>query len=379
MTADVGLGVEPTLDDLAATWSRRRVIGVEREYTVLRDGEPVDARTLLPTLDLGVALDPGDPRARRGRWGGVVTADGRHGEVATPPVPLGPGCTRDILALAAAGADHLRDRLPRGHALVGYSTHVSVEVDDRRVVRVADLVARRLAVPLMLALDRRGSPGLLVRPRPGRLEIGGEFAAGAQLRAAVALTIGITLLAERRCRILGGLSPLPRTPRVRPERAVERFGWYVDRRAHGPDLYADARATRLGATTAADVLDRAWRAARPLALTVLDAAEVALADGVVAGAHPLPLERPVDDDGWTAPVRTDRHYGPRRCGRLEIHVTAATWWKALLEVRDEGRRRWLTIPGRALDDLLDALDRGAFDDDALARELGLLAGGGARA
>ena len=218
---------------------RGRVIGVEREYEV-RDrasDRAVDARRIWGSLpDPGRWLDPGDPLARRGGWGGVITADGPHAELATPPLRLGPGCTAQLLGLVAAGERHLAAQLP-GHRLIGYSTHINVEVTDRRVAHVARLVARRLALPIMLSLDRSDSPGLLIRPRPGRLEIGGEFAAGDQLRAALVMTIGMVMLAERSIRFRWRL---PTAAEINPERAVERYGWYVDRRAYGPDLYGSA-------------------------------------------------------------------------------------------------------------------------------------------
>ena len=348
------------LESLAARHAGR-VIGVEREYTVTRAGEAVDARPLLAAATgLGAALDPGDRRARRGPSGGAVTADGVHAEVATPPVPLRPGCTHEVLAHAAAGEAHLRRHLPPGHDLEGYSTHINIEVDDRHVARVARRVAHRLAVPLMLALDRRHSPGILVRPRHGRLEIGGEFCAGDQLRAAVALTVAVTLLAERRRR---ERPRLPRGARLRPERAVERFGWYVDRKALGPDLYAAGRATPLGGASAGDLLGQVWRTARPGCGDVLAAEEVALVDRLVDGSLPLPLELPIDRDGATAEVPDDRRYDPRRSGSIEVTVESATWWKAVLRVAAAGRTRWLVVPGRALDAVLDAVDAGALQAD----------------
>ena len=64
--------------------------GVEREWRVVRrNGAAVDFRELVDRLPLdGRRLDPDDPHAHRCRWGGVVTADGREAEVATPPVPV---------------------------------------------------------------------------------------------------------------------------------------------------------------------------------------------------------------------------------------------------------------------------------------------------
>ncbi len=355
----------PTLAEVVAACSAPRVVGVEREFTVARGGLVIDGRTVWPQLpDIGAALDPGDPRARRDPWGGATTLDGRHLEAATRPVPLEPGCTQAASLLAVGGARHLADALPRGHALVGYSTHLSVEVDDDRVVQVARIVAERLSVPLALALDRRDSPGLLVRPRRGRLEICGEFAAGEQLQAALALAVGVTLLAQRSAGLGRILHRLPRTPRIRPAPSVERFGWYVDRAAHGPDLYLDGRRTHLGATTAGAVLERVWTAARALSAGLLAAEELHLVDALVDGDLPLPLEQPLDDPVIAAAALGPRRDYGRRCrGEVEICVTAATWWRAVIELRSPSAVRWVTIPGRALDGVLDAVDAGTLDGD----------------
>jgi hypothetical protein len=341
-----------------------RVVGVEREYTVLHGNRNVDARDLLPRMTAaGAAVDPGDGLARRGPWGGVVTADGRHAEVATPPVAIRPGCTVDLAHLASRGHAHLAAHLPQGCRLEGYSTHVNVEVDDRRVVRVARLVAQRLSAPLMLALERAGSPGLLVRPRPGRLEIGGEFAAGEQLRAAAALAIGVAALAER-----AGHPGVARRfvldlPPARLEPAVQRYGWCVDRTAFGPDLYARGRATPLAQTTADEVLRRVWERARALVEGDLGAEDLRCVDLMVAGRSPIPLEHPLDDDGPTADIPPPRDYGPRQVGDIRVELVGATWWKALLRVSDSRQTRWVVIPGRALDAVLDALDAGILTSD----------------
>jgi hypothetical protein len=71
-------------DSLADLWAllepdERPVCGVEHEYEV-RDaaGAVLDFRPVVDGLGLGRRLDPGDPHAHRGPWGGVVTADGRE-------------------------------------------------------------------------------------------------------------------------------------------------------------------------------------------------------------------------------------------------------------------------------------------------------------
>ena len=170
-------------------------------------------------------LDPSDPNARRGVWGGVLTLDGLDPEVVTAPEPLRLGCVDRVHDGLAHGRAALESDLRAAGLdveLTGYSTHVSVEVPDERVVAVARHVLDRHSPALMLAFDRADSPGLLVRPRPGRLEICGEFTAGRQLRTAAALSLGVGLLADRSvrrpwtgrsaARVRGHLAP-----------AVERF------------------------------------------------------------------------------------------------------------------------------------------------------------
>lgn len=353
----------PLLSAIARSQLNHRVFGVEREYQIHGEGAPVDARVLWPTLQgLGTGLDPGDARARRGSWGGVVTADGWEAEVATPPLSLTSSSTQEVLNYAAAGERHLRRCLPADHLLRGYSTHINVEVDDRLVTDVARLIADRMAVALMLALDRPTSPGLLVRPRYQRLEIGGEFAAGRQLRAAVCLAVAVTLLAERAVHDRSVRQRLPPRMSARATPARERFGWYVDRNAYGSDLYAEGRNAVLhrgrSSISAGNLVDDIWVEARPYGQTVLAAEEIRLVDQFIDGTNPMPLDEPVDDDGATDPVRSDRSYAPRTFNGIRVTISAATWWRAILEVRSAGRVRWLTVPGRALDAILDGLDCG---------------------
>jgi len=356
--------VGPAIRAVVADACRGRLLGVEREYEIADDQGSVDARRLWPLLpDPGAATDPGDPQARRGPTGGVITADGRHGEVATPPVVLRPGCTDEVLGLAAAGERHLAGQLSH-HTLIGYSTHLNVEVPDKRATTVAEIIAHHLALPIMLALDRADSPGLLIRPRPGRLEIGGEFAAGDQLRSALGLAVALVRLAENPTRAFRRLArALPR-PEVVP--AVERFGWFVDRRAYGPDLYLEGRSTRIEGRSAGTVMAQLWAVARERAVGVLGDDEVELVDAMVTGARAIPMEHCAVDDGPVVVVRDDRSYRPRIREHFDVRVTSATWWRAVLQVDGGRATRWITIPGRALDSVLDALDRGELDAELVS-------------
>lgn len=351
--------------------ARRRLTGVEHEYTVRsQEGTTVDFRRVIGTLDLdGRPLDPGDVNAVRGRWGGVITADGREAEVATPPVPHRPGFSDELAGWAAAGRSRLAVAAP-DLLLHGYSTHLSVEVADEHAVRTARSFVARFALPQMLLLDRATSPGLLVRPRRRRLELAGEYADGDTLRAAaVFAAAATTALSERRHH-----RRLPPKVGAAVEPARGRYGTYVDRRAFGDgggrvDLYTHGRGTPVGrGLTAQDVLHRAWDAVRPVAEATSAADEVTLVDGVVEGRTPLPSEAddvgpfsvshrpPVDPP--TGRVVDVRH----RPGDLVVRAVVATWDGTALEVRRGESSFVVTVPLDALDGFLTALDHGRIDD-----------------
>jgi hypothetical protein len=264
-------------------------LGVEHEYRVHGPEGLLDVRDVVDDLDLGVRADPTDPHAQRGAWGGVVTADGAEAEVATPPVAVAPGAVADVVALAARGRGILAAALGEDHHLEGYSTHLNVSAPRRGDVRLATRFATTFAPSLMLLLDRTTSPGLLVRPRPGRLELGGEFADGVDLEVALTFALGAVLASGGRRREVARLRV-----EVGLERAVERYGWYVDRAAFGCDLYDLGRDAPLRlhgsrtTVTAGTHLERSWAIARDRLTGTLGPDELARVDAVVGGAAALP-------------------------------------------------------------------------------------------
>lgn len=181
------------------------------------------------------------------------------------------------------------------------------------------LVARRDVAPLSraggireidrpLLMDRTRSPGMLVRPRPGRLELCGEFVADNAARAAVAFAVGSV-------RALAGMNRADRRDlalQTRIEPAVERYGCYVDRNAFGPDLYAVGRVAALApvrgerARTAQQHLERTWTLARAALAGVGTAEDLAAADAMVAGRTPLPCEIASDLVAFGASAQTAR-------------------------------------------------------------------------
>jgi hypothetical protein len=272
------------------------VLGIEHEYRVLDGERQLDFAPLLHTLRFeGLRLDPTDPNAYRTPWGGLVTSDGREAEVAIAPVSLRPGCTSELEWRTLIARRTLAAALPEHLHLDGYSTHLNLEVDDNDVVAAGRLFVKRFAPAMMLLLDRPTSPGLLVRPRCGRLELGGEYCQGDQLRVAAtfAAAAGLACAAAARSRDARRHLPRPVRSRVRPSNI--RAGWYIDRRAFGADLYRDGRATQLrwgaGHTwTAQAHLHETWERARPMAESLFDDRELLLVDQVIDGTSALPLE-----------------------------------------------------------------------------------------
>ena len=263
---------------------------MEHEYVVNGPAGPIDVRTIVDGLDLGVRADPTDRHAQRCAWGGVVTADGAEAEVATPPVEVAPGAVAQVVALATLGRTTLADALGDGCRLEGYSTHLNVSAPRHGDQRLALRFATVFAPALMLLLDGPTSPGLLVRPRPGRLELGGEYCEGRALEAALTFAIGGTLAAARMSR----RASRDLAVEVSLQAAVERYGWYVDRRAFGCDLYAlgrDAPLRAAGSTerrTAGEQLERTWGLARAALVGRVDTADLVAVDEIVTGDGPLP-------------------------------------------------------------------------------------------
>lgn len=372
-------GLEAELERRCRPSARPPWVGVEHEYRVLADGEVVDFREVVGSLSVGArGLDPGDANALRCPWGGVLTADGREAEIATPPNEVSAGFAVTLDRQAAEAARALRAALaPAG--IDGYSTHISVEVQDRAVIAAGRRFVRRYASSMMLLLDRTTSPGLLVRPRRGRLEVCGDHVVGEQLVAATVFATAASLdCLSRRPRGTAGFRSVAPAPRSEP--AVERYGWYVDRLAFGVDLYRGGRSAVLpGGRRAQDQLECSWERLRPLATGFCAAEELEIADGVVGGSVPLPCEAVgaelrggVHGGGaptWGQGPAPTWGQGPfasairvRRVGDLVVEPRVVTWPVVVLAVSDGEAEILLSIPGRMLDTVLDRLDGGDLDD-----------------
>jgi hypothetical protein len=360
------------------------LLGLELEFSArLHGGGRIHFGSLIHRLPIeGEALDPGDPNAYRCSWGGVITSDGAEAEIATPPVWARPGFACELLAWAAAGQAALRRAVPREIDLSGYSAHLSAAMPSRLNDRVCRLYAETFAVGLMLLTDRADSPGLLVRPRPGRIELCGEFIQAEVLSAAAAFVAGSTRACAAAVRGQAGRPVLPPRLTVQLGRAVQRYGWYVDRCAFGTDLHAACRTALLarasgGTISAQSYLELAWAAAREALAGDAATSDVQAVEAMISGSLPLPAERgplwgcrPGQLDGQASLTPRDGSL-PMVAPRLRTHVRpgftlrpiAVTWDFTVFETATAAQRAYTCVPRDGLPGFLGELEAGALDSD----------------
>jgi IPT/TIG domain len=363
------------------------LLGLELEFMARSlQGSRIHFGSLIHRLALdGSSLDPGDPNAYRCSWGGVITSDGAEAEIATPPVRTRPGFTAELHGWADRGQAALRDAVPPGVELSGYSAHFSAAMPASLNDGVCRLYAGTFAAPLMLLMNRDDSPGLLVRPRPGRAELCGEFTGSQALTAAAAFVAGSTRACAAAIRRRSARALLPPGLAVQPVPAVHRYGWYVDRRAFGADLHGAGRQTLLpratgGTISAQSHLELAWAAARQALAEDAAAADTRAAEAMVTGALPLPAEHGQPEppavsqpsESWLTP-------GPRgslrppvprlgACIRpgFTVHPVLATWDFIVFEACSPARRAYACVPRASLPGFASRLEDGSLDESIAA-------------
>ncbi len=358
-------------------------MGIEHEFRVELAGRPVDFRRILHDLGIaGARIDPGDRNAYRLPSGAAITADGREAEIAIAPVGLGPGFGTIVAARVRAARAELAAALGPDATLRGYSTHISISVPDCRVQQLARSYAERFAPALTMLVDGPTSPGLLVRPRPGRLELGGEFVDGNRLQAAATFALGSVLaLLDAEGRPFGRRRLPPRLD-LAIEPARERFGWFVGRRAGQPDVHQMGRSTELTTrsgqrTTGQLHLDATWEISRATLVGRISNEDLARVDAIVAGEARLGVElTPAASitiiDGPSTPVEPDDPspfgaiFRPRARPGMTIRPEILSWDFVVLRVTESlagrpGRSAIACLPRRLLGSVIDALDRGDLD------------------
>ena len=291
-------------------------IGVEHELCLWHGAERVDFRKLITRLAGGIRpLDPGDPRARRLPSGVALTADGWEAELATPPVPVDSSAPVRIDELLRTERTELR-KLSTSYGVTrvsGFSIHLNISVPDHHAVEIARAFVDHCLVALATVVEPVTTHGLLVRPRRGRLEIGGEYVEGAQPGGRADPARRVCPRASRRDhpRLCPGTGSVGRAREVR-----------VVRSAGGP---ARRRRTRRG---------------------------VVMGQALGSPRGPGP-----------EPGRRTRRRGPREL-RDGIHAETEwmTWQHAVWLFRDaEGRECRAVVPADRERDFLNNLDSGQLD------------------
>lgn len=223
------------------------LLGVEQEFDLLRGHEAVDFRRLFTRVlahtrsvpfrncDSAAIIDAGY----------MLACDGWEAEFATAPVRSdGDGCLRLAREASRCRAHTLRLLARSGVRQVrGYSTHLSIGVPIGTESEIASAFASSVAPALILLMEARQSPGLLIRPRRGRLEIGSEYVDGErQLAAAIVFLTGAVEAYLHNPSLWG---QFPRVRLKKWEPANIRPGIYLPHNAFGESVHELGRAARL--------------------------------------------------------------------------------------------------------------------------------------
>ncbi|MGA2529159.1 MAG: hypothetical protein ABSG36_08360 [Acidimicrobiales bacterium] len=366
-----------------SAWPPLKTVGLEQEYRVSAGDRVVDFRTLIHRLELGrPRLDPADLGAYKLKSGAVLTADEAEAEIALPPRLVAPGFGYAIAAAALSERLDLVSRLPERTRIDGYSTHISVAVRPSSLLAIAKLYATTFGAALMLLMDSVCSPGLLVRPRASRLELGGEFVDGDRLVVAAIFAVGSVRACQRHLEPGSRRAPFPDRLRVELERDDQRYGWFVCRTAFGADLYRDGRDTLLvprgGSPIRAQAhLERCWAVARETLVGDLDATELGLADSAVSSTEPLPALRPSGASGegpsrpsancvMSEPIAAAFGSAVRAHSRAgyDLAPVMLTWDSAVFVVSDPRRDRiaFAHVPAPLLASFTGQLEQGVLDE-----------------
>ncbi|HLF71389.1 MAG TPA: hypothetical protein VI759_04490, partial [Dehalococcoidia bacterium] len=287
----------------------------------------------------------------------VITCDDAEAELACPPLPLAPGFVAQIAAWSGAATSQLRAVLPNDVAIEGYSTHLSAamphELDDAAI----EAYARRFGLALLRGFDLPGAYGIYLRPRPGRLELCGDYIDGERLAAVAALFAGSV-------RSFWGDGAAVPALDLQMTRATGRPGVYIGKRAaFGFDAMAPGRKVELPLEGGGSIpVDAQLRLAGQAASSALDgiataedldAARRLIAGESLNGAVP---RTGAPDGGAFGDVLTAR----QRPG-FSVRPQIATWDFALLRVEGRHRSVFACLPRACLGPFLRELDAGRLD------------------
>ncbi len=351
------------------------LLGIEHEYQLTRNRSRLDFRALIHGLDVpGRRLDPGDVNAYRCASGLVLTCDEQEAEVASPPVVVSPSFTQEIEAWGAAGLAQLRRLIPEDVSVAGFSTHLSASLANDEADATLNLLVRAFAPALMLLLDGSSSLGIYLRPRPGRLELCGEYISGNYLRAVSAFFVGAVracaaAVADKR----NAASMLPPLLSVAMRPAIGRFGVYVGRfDAFDLDFYAEGRNASIpleagGIIRAQEHIERSWAVARTSLLPDANRHDLENVDALVSGVLPFRIESG-PNEGTMLPRACEpdqahvlgRVIQPLFRRQFALDAAVATWDFTVFTITGQ-RQAFVCVPRANLPCFLSRLQSGSLD------------------
>ncbi len=223
------------------------LLGVEQEFDLLRGESYIDFRGLFPTIIARTRSVPfrNCDSAAIVDAGYMLACDGREAEFATTPINSARDGCLSLAREASRCRAHMLGLLAKAgvREVRGYSTHLNVGVPIGREWELAAAFSTSIAPALVLLMEARQSPGLLIRPRRGRLEIGSEYIDDeGQLAAALVFLAG-AVEAYLRNELLW--KQFPRVRLKKWEHANIRPGIYLPHEAYGESMHELGRAARL--------------------------------------------------------------------------------------------------------------------------------------
>ena len=195
--------------DTASDALRHAAVGLESEFTLVVDGEPVRPEVLF-TDPRGFIRGPLMHRVGTSYHlpnSAAVYFDTGVIEIATPAMEFERGCMAragrslwESIGIVRMELDRWERRTRRRARLAGFSTHYNMSlsaeergvVSARRLERLARALTYVLPAPVMILATNRRSTGVGVRPRPHRIEITADFTPDAPLMIATgSLVLGV--------------------------------------------------------------------------------------------------------------------------------------------------------------------------------------------
>jgi len=335
----------------------RMMLGVEQEFELFDRGRPIDFRAEFPRAIGRAASIPfrNCDSAAIVEAGYMLCCDGRDAEFATAPIDLRGSGPIDLANEVLRCRSHMLQTLRKlGRREVrGYSTHLSISVPAGRERELAEAAAARIGPALILLMEGPRSPGLLIRTRRGRLEVGSEYMDDPQRLAA---TIVLLAGAVHAClHNQAAWEQLPALKLLRWQEAITRPGLYLPHDAYGESIHDLGRAASVereegGKISAGRVLETcAALAKRELEGLISSEASRSL-DRVLDHPDVLPIEGKYDvgrvelrRSNFTAvQSRTLKMLARSRGTRLRPQFV--DWEGAAFEWRNAGHRLIIGMP-----------------------------------